>query len=135
MNVALIQQLNIEHSTLIKILNSLNVDEGLSLKNREQLAKFKVAFYKHQEKEESEFYPVMRKAAESNASLKKLLTVMGEEMDEISQKFLSFWNLWMASKGAESFRKDFSTLTSILAARIQREEHSLYARFLKLTEE
>ena len=71
-------------------------------------------------------------SVKSIVSLRSTLQVMGKEMDEIAEKTLSAFSLWMEGKGSASFVTDFTSLYDILDARIKREEHSLYARYLTL---
>lgn len=132
MSMVLIKELNAEHKVLLKALDLIKQENGLTDKVRQLLPKTAEQLKAHLAKEEAEFYPPMRKAAETNESLRSTLQVMGKEMDEIAEKTLSAFSLWMAGKGSASFVTDFASLYDILDARIKREEHSLYARYLKL---
>ncbi len=137
MPTKLIQELNAEHAALVKALKTIASDKAaspaaLSPAARALLPKIRLALTKHLEKEEAAFYPPMRRAAETNPSLKELLRVMGAEMDEIASRALALLDTWIAGGGAASFSADFDSLLATLGARIQREEHQLYARYLKL---
>lgn len=89
----------------------------------------------HLKKEEEQFYPPMRVAAQKDPGLKELLTVMGMEMDEIAKTVLDQLALWLKGEGDASFHSDCEHICKILKDRIVREEHRLYSKYLRIIEE
>ncbi len=147
MNVHLIRDLNAEHSILMATLEAIRARGALDGETRVLLARARAALVAHLDKEEREFYPVMRAAAEDNEVLRDTLRVMGQEMDAIAASALQAIDSWIdgvsgtggvsGTDGADnadsaSFSESFDAFVSLLTDRIQREERSLYARYLKL---
>lgn len=132
MSMGLIKDLNAEHRALMKALDMIRAEQGLTEKAQLLVDKTRNALLAHLDREEKEFYPVMRKAAETNNQLKDTLKVMGEEMDQIATKAMAAFNNWTAGKGQGRFVTDFNNLYELLEARIKREEHALYAKYLRL---
>ena len=132
MNVTLIRELNADHAILMRAVDTIHSARGYSEEVRDLLVKTRSALIRHLEKEEKEFYPVMRVAADKNPELKNTLTVMGLEMDQIANKALELIESWIRNDGGPSFTDEFGAFRTILSERISREEKSLYAKYLKL---
>lgn len=133
MPMNLIRELNAEHAVLARILVDIGAQTCLNERVQHVLPELKAALLRHLEREERDFYPVMIKAAQTNSSLAELLKIMGSEMDEIAARALSLIDQWQKGEGAVSFVEDFEALRNTLSQRIRREEHSLYAKYLKIS--
>ncbi len=132
MNLNLIRDLNAEHAVLSEALARIEAEGALTDAAKRMLANARSALLAHLEREEREFYPVMRKAAETNESLRSTLASMGVEMQGISARTLDLIDHWIAGKGSDTFATDVRALRDSLGDRIRREEHSLYAKYIKL---
>lgn len=132
MNVQLIQSLNAEHAQLASILSDIKNEGSLTPKALEKISQVKSALISHLAHEDRDFYPVMKQEANINPSLAQLLEVMGRDMNDIAEAALSQIAAWEKGEGKERFTQDCSSLISVLSDRIKREEHSLYAKYLKL---
>ena len=134
-----IRDLNGEHSILLATLEAIRARGALDAETRTLLSRARAALVAHLDKEEREFYPVMRAAAEQSEALRETLRVMGQEMDAIAASALSTIDSWIGGTGGAdhadyaSFSESFDAFVSLLTDRIQREERSLYAKYLKLT--
>ncbi len=145
MNINLIRDLNGEHTILLATLEAIRARGALDAETRTLLARVRSALVAHLDKEEREFYPVMRAAAQTNEALRDTLRVMGQEMDAIAGSALSAIDSWIGGTGGGgvtggadyagdmSFSESFNAFVSLLTDRIQREERTLYSRYLKLT--
>ncbi len=114
---------------LLNQINSLGIysEEGkLKLRESERI------LLMHLKKEDLEFYPILKIAAETNAELKRTLDVFAKDMDSISKSALDFFNKYKTGGSGIEFARDFGRLFSVLQMRIGREERILYPEYLKL---
>jgi len=132
MNVQLIQSLNAEHAQLAALLSDIRNEGSLTQKALEKITQVKSALISHLAHEDRDFYPVMKQEAKVNPSLAKLLEVMGRDMNDIAEAALTQVASWEKGERREHFIEDCDNLISVLSDRIKREEHSLYAKYLKL---
>lgn len=132
MNIALIRELNADHAVLMRAVDTIHAAGSYSPEVKKLLVKTRDALIRHIEKEEKEFYPLMREAAGKNPELKNTLTVMGLEMDQIAAKALGLIDGWIEDDGGASFQDEFDAFRTILSGRISREEKSLYSKYLKI---
>lgn len=132
MKFDLIKELNADHSALVEMLKRIGAKGIIDDDTVKQLQEFRAALIAHLQKEDREFYPVMNKDAETNPALAETLKVMGMEMEQLADKALKMIDGWLAGLGSTSFAADFQIFCSLLAARIKKEENSLYSRYLKL---
>ena len=128
----LIRELNSDHAILISKLDAIREQGSVNSKVQTLLTEIRSLLVAHLGKEETSFYPAMRKAAETNENLRETLQIMGTEMEAISAKALTMIDSWLAGEGLVSFTSNFNSFYTLLADRIRREEHNLYSKFLKL---
>ncbi len=130
----LIEDLKKEHNLIIGILNEVKKIGIGSQEAGDKLLSAKKGFLGHLKKEDDNLYPVLKKAAESDEKLKRELTVLKEDLQEISKFALDFFEKY--SKGSAlslDFARDFGQLFAKLGARIKKEENILYEAYDRLT--
>lgn len=132
MKFSLIRELNADHALLLAKLDEIREHGQVDAEVHRLLTEVRAALVGHLDKEEKEFYPVMRQAAEKNEALRNMLQSMGVEMEAISAKVLKAIDGWLAGEGLSGFAVNFESFRAVLADRIRREEHALYAKYLKL---
>jgi len=135
MNINLIRELNADHALILEALRKVKETGSLSDETRTLLRNSRELLMKHLQKEDSEFYPVLRKAAETNESLKQILKVMGIEMEELGKQALTILDTYISDGKETSFQKDMDWLITAITMRLQREEHTLYTKYLKIFED
>jgi len=127
----LIEKFKKEHSLIIETLNrvkmpGINTEDGI-----EELLSAKDNITAHMKKEDEEFYPKLRKAAESNQGLKELLDAFDKDMDEITRYSIEFFGDYTAATGSE-LALELEKFIAVLERRMLREETFLFAEFEKL---
>ena len=131
MSLELVKELNGDHRALLKTLGSIADIGSLTDETRSMLAETKLMLLGHLDKEEKEFYPAIRKIADSDAAVAEKLKAMNAEMEVISKIALAFLDKYIAGGSAAAFANDFKDFRSALSGRIQKEEFALYSHFLK----
>ena len=127
----LIEQLISEHVAIVGVLGQVKELGIGSAEGRAKLLAAKASFMAHLRREDTELYPVLRKAAESNPRLKQTLDTFASDMDKISKETLQFFEKYAGGAGPD-FAKDFGMLFATLGARTRREENILYQEYDKL---
>lgn len=130
---ALIENLKNEHAILDETLRTVKKLGIGSAEGREKLIASKKAFLDHLKKEDDKVYPVLRKAAENNDSLKRKLDQFTRDMDDISKNVLNFFNKY-ADGGSNDleFARDFGKIFATIQNRVLKEEKFLYPEYDKV---
>lgn len=134
MDIALIRELNGEHSRLKKTLDAIAARGVFDGEARKSLAETKELFIAHLDKENRALYPALNRAAERSESLKGALRVMNKEIDALSVKVSETLENWSALEDATPIPDGFDTFYAILMDRFHREERVLYAKYARLPE-
>lgn len=134
MNINLIRELNSDHALILEALVKIKEAGNLSDETRNLLRNTKELLINHLQKEESEFYPILRKEAETNDSLKQTMKVMGIEIEEIGKQALAFLDTYIGGGTETVFKQDLDRFITTITMRLQREEHTLYSKYLKISE-
>ncbi len=125
----LIEELKEEHSEIVATLNEV---KELGIRSKEGQAKLmsaKVSLLAHIEKEEEQFYPVLRKEAEINKQLESILDLLAVGMMDASRVALEFFDKYSRGVSGKEFPKEFETLFVALGKRIRNEEDILYEEY------
>ncbi|MBN2811534.1 MAG: hemerythrin domain-containing protein [Spirochaetales bacterium] len=132
MKLNLIKELNADHALLLSKMEEIKslpeTDAGIP----RLLGDIKEGLTLHLGKEDREFYPPMRAAAEKNENLRETLKIMGVEMEAITGKAIGLIDGWLENGLSSRFREEFEALFALLKDRIQREETKLYTKYIKL---
>jgi len=134
MGTRLIQELQQEHGQLLSQLQQVrNVGvetaEGVTL-----LGQVKTALLQHLSKEDELLYPVFREKAQGEAVLEGLLLMMADEMSEITEFVLGFFDQLENKPGSPEIAGLFLQVGSQLLKRIRLEEVTLYPEYERLIE-
>ena len=128
----LVDRLKKEHNILVEALDSM-MKLGVTTKDgQEKLYEVKETLLAHLSLEDKELYPVLRKAAESDDSVKSTLDIFAKDMEEISKTALSFFAKYAQGGDSLEFAKELGRLLAALRNRIGREEDVLYKQYDKL---
>lgn len=128
----LVTELKEDHKKIVAVLAEVKAKGITSKEGVQVLVSAKAALLAHLKKEDTFLYPELRKAAQSNSGLKSTLDVFAKDMDKITAEVLAFFDKYSNGGSGIEFAKDIGHLLSVLGARIQREENSLYSEFDKL---
>ena len=85
----------------------------------------------HLKKEDAQLYPVLNKAALSDATLKRTLDFYAKDMEEITQNAIAFFDKYSPEDAVIDieFAKAFGRLFSTISKRLRNEESSLYKAY------
>lgn len=130
--MGLIDDLQKEHAALVQTLNSVKELGITSKAGQEKLLAAKTGLLAHLKREDAFLYPTLRRAAEKDARLEKLLEFFAKDMGEISTFALQFFDKYEKGGSGIDFARDFGRLFATLNGRINKEESLLYKEFEKL---
>lgn len=128
----LIDELKKQHTVIADTLNKIQSLGITTEEGQKTLLAAKKGLLAHLDKEDKELYPVLHKAAESDASLKQTLDTYAKDMDEISKAALGFFEKYSTGGSGMEFAKDFGRLLGTLSNRIRKEESTLYKKYDEL---
>lgn len=131
MSIALVKELNGDHRTILGTVARIADIGSLTPETRTLLRETKERLVSHLGKEEREFYPAMRRLAETSPSIEAKLKIMNQEMESIAAAAMRFLDEYIAGGTQANFGQDFDAFRRALSERIQREEFALYCHFLK----
>lgn len=131
MSIALVKELNGDHRAILSTVARIADIGELTPETRTLLAETKERLVIHLDKEEREFYPAMRKLAESSPSIESKLKIMNREMESIAAAAMRFLDEYIEGGTRANFGRDFAAFRRAISERIQREEFALYSHFLK----
>ena len=129
----LVEELKRGHSLIIETLKQarkLGID---TKEGQNEILSAKDTILGHMKKENEEFYPVLRKAAESNGKLKELIAEFDNDINEISRYSTEFFDNKNVAMGS-NFASEVENFIAILDRRILREETFLFKEFEKLNQ-
>jgi hypothetical protein len=126
---ALIAEFKKEHSEIITILKEVKKLGIHSQEGRSKLMSAKEHLLKHLKKENEQLYPVLKKEAEHNKSLRNELDIFAIEPEYLSRVVLEFFDEYSGGTIDKDFQINFESLLAALNARIRNEEESLYQEY------
>jgi hypothetical protein len=126
---ALIEELKKEHSEIVAILKEVKKLGIHSEEGRSRLMSAKEHVLEHLHKENEQLYPVLRKEAEHNTSLKNELEIFAMDPEYVSRVTLEFFDKYSGGAIDKDFQINFESLFAALNARIRNEEESLYQEY------
>ena len=129
----LIEELKKEHSFIIDTLNKSRQHGVDTERGQNEILSVKDTILAHIRKEDEEFYPVLKKASDSNRKLKGLLAEFDKDMNEISRYSFEFFGNENTIAGS-NLAMELEKFIAILERRILREETFLFAEFEKLNQ-
>ncbi len=130
----LIEELKSEHSVMANMLNNVTKVVTNSKERQDILSSAKTGLLAHVKKEDTELYPVLKKAAERDDNLRLILDMFAKDMDAISKSAFGFFDKYTQgnSHSELDFAVDFGRLLGLLELRIRKEENILYPEYEKI---
>ncbi|MBT3878276.1 MAG: hemerythrin domain-containing protein [Candidatus Scalindua sp.] len=126
---ALIEEFKKEHSEIIAILKEVKKLGIHSEEGRAKLMSAKEYLLEHLHKENEQLYPVLRKSAEHNKTLKNELDIFAMDPAYVSRVVLEFFDKYSGGVTDKDFKINFESLVASLNARIRNEEEALYQEY------
>ena len=125
----LIEEFKKEHSEIIAILKEVKKLGIHSEEGRSKLMSAKEYLLKHLHKENEQLYPVLRKEAKHNRTLKAELDIFAIDPEYVSRVVLEFFDKYSGGVIDKDFQINFESLIAALNARIRNEEEALYQEY------
>jgi hypothetical protein len=130
----LIDELKKDHAALKALLDKLkdptvnNKEAHLILKSAQS------TLLAHLKKEDTQLYPVLTKAAQGDANLKRTLDFYARDMDEITRNAVKFFDNYSRDNASIDleFAKAFGNLFATISRRVRSEETTLYKEYEKV---
>ncbi len=125
----LIEELKIEHKTILDVLDEVK-KLGISSKSgREKLLSARDLLTAHMTKEDEQYYPKLRQAAENNKDLKVTLDYFVSDMESVSKKAMQVFDKYSRGGNEAEFSGEIKMLYVLLKDRILTEENTLFMKF------
>lgn len=127
----LIRDLKWEHVVILDKLRQAKELGVTSAEGRSALNQAKKMLVAHLRKEDYLFYPTLKRDAERDGRLKRLIDSFAEDMSAISKNAHEFFDAYRNGGSEIAFTKDFSDLYTTISQRQEKEEAVLYAEYQK----
>jgi hypothetical protein len=127
----LIRDLKWEHVVILDKLRKAKELGVTSVEGRGALQEAKKMLVAHLRKEDYLFYPTLKRDAERDGRLKRLVDSFADDMSTISKSAHVFFDTYRGGGSNEAFTRDFSDLYSTIWQRQENEEAVLYAEYEK----
>ncbi len=125
----LIEELKKEHQSILAVLDEVR-ELGISSEaGRTHLLSARDLLMAHMRKEDEQYYPALRRAAESSKDLKMLLDYFVRDMENVSRKALQLFEKYSRGGNEAEFAGEIKILYMTLRDRVRTEEEVLFAKF------
>lgn len=125
----LIATLTNQHKDLLEGFSEIKKLGVCSKEGQRKLLSLKDALVTHLNKEDRELYPILKRAAESDSDLKRMLDSYLIEMNQITKDVVQFFKKYSHGGEGLEFAKDYGRLVGILTRRTRKEELTIYKKF------
>lgn len=128
----LVRELKNDHVEVFALLNSLKGAE-INTEDAQQTVKLiRQMLSAHLKREDKEFYPRLRLAAQFDGALKNILTLFAADMDVVAQTTLLFLAKYAHGGVQLDFAKELGRILVTLRTRMNKEEQILYDKYDQL---
>ncbi|MCD4812688.1 hemerythrin domain-containing protein [bacterium] len=131
--MGIVETLKEEHATLVAALGAVDSSKIGTEEGNKELFGIKDALLAHLAHEDSDFYPDMKKAAQSNESIAQMIKEFEDDMKTITTAVLAFFDKYTSESSGDAFASDFGELVSNLKQRILMEEDVLFKAYDELS--
>jgi hemerythrin HHE cation binding domain-containing protein len=125
----LIEELKREHKIILDILSQVRTLGISSKSGQEKLISARDLLMAHMAKEDEHYYPELRRAAEHNRDLKRMLDYFINDMDAVSKKAVHLFDKYAYGGDEAEFAGEIKMLYMTLKDRIRIEEETLFEKF------
>ncbi|MCP4132240.1 MAG: hemerythrin domain-containing protein [bacterium] len=125
----LIDELKRGHIEISDTFNRIRKLGIASEESRALLISARSGLLAHLKKEDEQLYPALKKEAENDSSLKRVLDTFAKDMEAISQTVMVFFDKSIQGEPGLEFAREFGRLFAVLSQRIGREEMIIYKKY------
>jgi hemerythrin-like domain-containing protein len=128
----LIEELKNEHKIILEILDQVKTLGISSASGQKKLLSAKDLLIAHMKKEDEQYYPALKSAAENNKDLMIMLDYFIKDMEDVSNKAMCLFDKYSQGGDEADFAGDITLLYMTLKDRIRTEEKTLFKKFSQL---
>jgi len=121
-----------EHGQIVGALSQVLQLGVFSDAGQKKLRELERILEGHLHSEDRDFYPVLKKAAETDIGLKRQLTFFAADMDKITWEASAFFRKQNHDPANADLPAEFDKISAMLKSRISREESLLMTEFEKV---
>lgn len=121
-----------EHARILDIISEVFQLEIFNPAGQMKLQELNRFLEAHVQSEEQNFYPVLRKAAETDPDLRRQLFLFAADMDKIAAEAKAFFQKEESNPLGENIPAEFKKISGMLKSRISREENILMKEYEKV---
>jgi hypothetical protein len=125
----LIEELKNEHKIILRILDEMKTFGISSPTGQEKLLSAKGLLIAHMKKEDEQYYPALKRAAENSKDLKIMMDYFIKDMEDVSKKAICLFDKYLQGGDEADFAGDVTLLYMTLKDRIRIEEKTLFEKF------
>ncbi len=129
------EDLKNEHKIILRILDEMKTFGISSASGQEKLLSAKGLLIAHMKKEDEQYYPALKRAAENNKDLKIMMDYFIKDMEDVSKKAMCLFDKYSQGGDETDFAGDVTLLYMTLKDRIRIEEKTLFEKFNPLSKE
>ena len=122
-----------EHVQILEALLQVLQLDIFSRAGQMKLQELKRSLEVHLKSEGQDFYPVLKKAAETDTDLRRKLFLFAADMDKIAAETMAFFRKEENDPMGKDIPAEFRRISAMIKSRISREENLLMKEFEKLT--
>ena len=125
----LIQELKNEHKTILDILGQVKALGISSPAGQEKLLAARDLLMAHVRKEDENYYPALREAAENRKELKTIMDYFISDMEAVTRNATRVFDKYAQGGDEGAFAGEIKLLYAMLRDRIRTEEETLFEKF------
>jgi hypothetical protein len=122
-----------EHAQILEAILQVVQLDIFSRAGQMKLQELKRVLEAHLKSEDLNFYPILKKAAETEPELRRVLFLFAADMDKITVEVTAFFQKEEKNPIAEAIPAEFGRISAMIKSRVSREENILMKEFEKLT--
>jgi iron-sulfur cluster repair protein YtfE (RIC family) len=128
----LIACLRDEHAAIAAVLGRIRQEGAATRNGRRLLEQLREEVEHHFAREAQELYPALRRSAATAPRLRAMLELLAREADELLEEAEKFFVRSAAGENGLALARDFGRLYAALAARMDREEATLFPAYERM---
>jgi hypothetical protein len=130
----LIACLRDEHAAITAVLGRIRQEGAATRNGRRLLEQLREEVEHHFAREARDLYPFLRRAAAASPRLRAMIDLLAREADELLEEAAKFFVRAAAGQDGLALARDFGRLYAALAARMDREEATLFRAYERAVE-
>lgn len=121
-----------EHEQILETLYQVPKLDIFSRAGQMKVEELKRILEAHLKSEEQDFYPVLKKAAETDSDLRRELFLFAADMDKIAAETREFFRKYKNNPLGNDIPVEFGKISAMIKSRISREDNLLMKEFERL---